>query len=149
MFSKNKNETSSKSHKNQEKPRIPSILSEDLHINGDLKTEGDIQLDGVIDGDIRTHSLTVGASAIVNGSIVAETINVSGTVNGTITGTVVVLASTAKIVGDIIHQSLAIEAGARIEGMCRHVDPDRAAELAGPTRPSLVVTEGSEEAEAS
>ena len=142
MFSRSKDEASNKALKKQEKPKVPSILSEDLRIIGDLKTDGDIQLDGHVDGDISTKTLTVGPDAVVNGAITGETIKVSGTVNGTITGTVVELTRTARVVGDILHHSLSIEAGAHLEGMCKHVEPT-------PVRPSLVVTETAEEASAS
>jgi cytoskeletal protein CcmA (bactofilin family) len=142
MFSRSKGETPDKALKKQEKPKVPSILSEDLRISGDLKTDGDIQLDGIVDGDISTHTLTVGPNATVNGAITGETIKIAGTVNGTITGKVVELTRSARVVGDILHQSLAIEAGAHIEGMCRHV-------AAEPVRPSLVITDTATADEAS
>lgn len=149
MFSKSKGGTPGKALKTQEKIKVPSILSADLHISGDLNTDGDIQLDGTIDGDITTNSLTVGPEAVVNGAIAGESVKVAGTVNGSIAGRVVELTSTARVTGDILHHSLSIEAGARIEGMCKHVDPDQKQTDQEPARPSLVVTETTEEATAS
>mgnify|MGYP003627720788 CR=1 FL=1 len=106
-------------------------------------TDGDIQLDGVVDGDISTRTLTVGAAAIVNGAITGETIRISGTVNGTITGMVVELAASARVTGDIYHESLAVEAGAHINGLCKRNSPKDAQREIG-TRPSLVVTDSPE-----
>ena len=37
------------------KPKIPSIISADLHILGNLKTDGDIQIDGIVDGDVESN----------------------------------------------------------------------------------------------
>ena len=37
-----------------------STLSTDIHIKGNVKTSGDIQISGTVDGDIRAHLLTVG-----------------------------------------------------------------------------------------
>ncbi|MEX2616609.1 MAG: polymer-forming cytoskeletal protein [Alphaproteobacteria bacterium] len=128
---------------NREKPKIPSILSEGIRIHGDIRTEGDIQLDGVIDGDIATATLTVGAAAVVNGGITGETIRISGTVNGTITAATVELTATARVTGDIFHESLSVEAGAHIEGLCKHTSPEQPRRDAG-SRPSLVVTDDPE-----
>lgn len=142
MFSRIKPNSSDKALKKKQKPPIPSILGKDLQIDGDLKTDGDIQLDGVVNGDVQTNVLTIGPDAVINGSIVADKVYVAGTVNGTITGRVVELSKSAKIIGDILHQSLAMEAGAHVEGMCRHVDPEHQQRIeSGLTRPSLVIDE--------
>ena len=42
---------------------IPSIISADLTILGDLISEGDVQVEGTVKGDIRSRSLTIGQSA--------------------------------------------------------------------------------------
>ena len=43
----------------QSKPAA-SILSEDLKVIGNIKTLGDIQVEGMVEGDIRAHLLTIG-----------------------------------------------------------------------------------------
>jgi cytoskeletal protein CcmA (bactofilin family) len=102
----------------------PSIISANLRVTGDLVSEGDIQIDGVIEGDVRSDSVTVGEYAVVSGGIEAQIINVSGTIKGQINGKVVQLSSTAKVTGDIVHESLSVEAGAFIQGLCRHVSAE-------------------------
>jgi cytoskeletal protein CcmA (bactofilin family) len=42
-----------------------SVLSSDLTIKGNLRTTGDIQIEGTVEGDIRAHLLTVGEGATV------------------------------------------------------------------------------------
>ena len=108
-----------------DKPKVPSIISAGLHIFGNMKADGDVQIDGVVDGDVESGSLTIGVSATVNGNVVGEIIRVAGTVNGDITGRVVELTLTARVTGDINHQSLAIEAGAFVQGLCRRIDPKK------------------------
>ena len=93
-----------------------SVLSSDLKITGNVKTSGDIQVEGVVDGDIRAHMLTVGESAIIKGEIVADDIVVNGRVVGRVRGLKVRLTSTARVEGDIIHKTIAIESGAHFEG---------------------------------
>ena len=100
----------------------PSIVSANLRVTGDLESEGDIQIDGHVEGDVRSNSVTVGEHAVVCGAILSQRVHVAGTVKGQINGRTVELARTAKVTGDIVHESLAIEAGAFIQGLCRHAD---------------------------
>ncbi len=102
----------------------PSIISDDLQITGTVVAEGEIQLDGQIEGDVRAGALTVGEKASIRGEIVAEQITVRGRVMGSVRGRQVTLASTARIEGDITHSALSVESGAFFEGHCRHdADP--------------------------
>jgi cytoskeletal protein CcmA (bactofilin family) len=99
-----------------------SVLSADLTITGNLKTTGDIQVEGVVEGDIRAHLLTVGESATIRGEIVADDIVVNGRVVGRVRGLKVRLTSTARVEGDIIHKTIAIESGAHFEGSVQRQD---------------------------
>jgi cytoskeletal protein CcmA (bactofilin family) len=102
----------------------PSVLSSDLTVVGNLRTTGDIQVEGTVEGDIRAHLLTVGESATIRGEIVADDIVVNGRVIGRVRGLKVRLTSTARVEGDIIHKTIAIESGAHFEGSVqRQEDP--------------------------
>ncbi len=91
---------------------------------GNLRTTGDIQVEGTVEGDIRAHLLTVGESATIRGEIVADDIVVNGRVIGRVRGLKVRLTSTARVEGDIIHKTIAIESGAHFEGSVqRQEDP--------------------------
>ncbi len=103
------------------KPAPPSILSTDLHIVGNLKSAGEIQVDGKIDGDIRTINLLVGETANIKGEIIADEVTVHGAVTGQIKARSVTLAKTAHVVGDILHENLSINAGAFLEGLCKRI----------------------------
>lgn len=99
-----------------------SVLSADLQISGNLRTSGDIVIEGVVDGDIRAHLLTVGESATIRGEIVADDIVINGRVIGRVRGLKVRLTSTARVEGDIIHKTIAIESGAHFEGSVQRQD---------------------------
>lgn len=101
---------------------VPSIVSGDMMIRGEIESAGEIQFDGEIDGDIRAKGLVIGESAKVVGEVVADKVRVAGTVEGAIRAVEVELAPSAFVKGDIIHTSLSIESGARFEGNCRHSD---------------------------
>ena len=102
-------------------PGMPSIISADLKIVGDLHCAGDIQVEGRVEGDIKSETVTVGEGAQVSGSIYADTVRVSGSVTGQIEASAVTLAKSANVSGAIIHETLSIEAGAHLEGNCRRM----------------------------
>jgi cytoskeletal protein CcmA (bactofilin family) len=104
-----------------------SVLSSDLTITGNLRTTGDIQVEGTVEGDIRAHLLTVGETATIRGEIVADDIVVNGRVIGRVRGLKVRLTSTARVEGDIIHKTIAIESGAHFEGSVQRQDDPLAA----------------------
>jgi cytoskeletal protein CcmA (bactofilin family) len=99
-----------------------SLLSADLHVTGNMKTTGDIQVEGTVEGDIRAHLLTIGESATIKGEVVADDVVVNGRVVGRVRGLKVRLTSTARVEGDIIHKTIAIESGAHFEGSVQRQD---------------------------
>ena len=107
------------------KTGVPSIISADMKIVGSIESAGDVQIDGTIEGDVASRTLTVSESASVRGLVSAETVRVSGTVRGGINAKSVTLTRTAKVEGDIVHQALAIESGAAFEGQCKRMNGDR------------------------
>ena len=102
----------------------PSVLSSDLTVTGNIRTEGDIQIEGTVEGDIRAHQLVIGDSATIRGEIVGDEVVVNGRVIGRVRGLKVRLTATARVEGDIIHKTIAIESGAHFEGSVqRQEDP--------------------------
>ena len=128
MFSKGNKQTAATmttEPKTVLKSGIPSIVSADMKIVGSVESAGDIQIDGVIEGDVSSRTLTVSDTATVRGSVAADTVRVAGTVKGGINAKSVTLTRTAKVEGDIVHQALAIESGASFEGQCKRMDGER------------------------
>lgn len=101
---------------------VPSIISADMLLRGNVNSGGEVQLDGALEGDIKAAMLIVGEKASVKGEIVCENVTIRGRVEGGIRARQVALAATAHIVGDILHSSLSVESGAHFEGNCRHSD---------------------------
>ena len=99
-----------------------SVLSSDLHITGNLKTTGDIQVEGTVEGDIRAHLLTIGETATIKGEVTADDVVINGRIVGRVRGLKVRLTSTARVEGDIIHKTIAIESGAHFEGSVQRQD---------------------------
>lgn len=117
-----------------------SLLSADLHVTGNMKTTGDIQVEGTVEGDIRAHLLTIGESATIKGEVSADDVIINGRIVGRVRGLKVRLTSTARVEGDIIHKTIAIESGAHFEGSVQRQDdplnPGRAKPGTAPVNPA-------------
>lgn len=117
MFSNKADKPGTKSA--PKRPAAPSILSANLKIVGNLVTDGEMQIDGTVNGDVSCGALTIGEGATVVGEVTAETIVVHGKIEGRIKAKRVQLSKTARVTGDIWHDSLSIDAGAYLDGHCR------------------------------
>ncbi len=93
-----------------------SLIAENVSVAGDLASDGEVQLDGALRGDLKVGHLSLGATGQVEGTIEAETVEVRGRVVGAITAQTVRLFATAQVEGDITHAQLAIDAGAQFSG---------------------------------
>lgn len=109
-----------------------SVLSSDLHVTGNMKTTGDIQVEGTVEGDIRAHMLVIGESATVKGEVVADDVVINGRIVGCVRGIKVRLTSSARVEGDIIHKTIAIESGAHFEGSVQRQDDPLAGKAKAP-----------------
>ena len=94
----------------------PSILSHDMHSVGKIFSTGEIQIEGRLDGDLRSHAVTIGEKAVVSGEVAGDTVTVFGQVKGTIRARQVYLCATSKVTGDVFNEALAIETGAQLNG---------------------------------
>lgn len=100
----------------------PSIIGSDVKIVGNLTAAGELQLDGIVEGDVKCGALTMGEHGQVAGSVTADTIVVRGRVEGKIRARSVRLEKTSRISGDVWHETLSIEAGAHIDGKFVHAE---------------------------
>lgn len=111
---------------------VPSIISADMTIRGDLKSQGDLHVEGTVLGDIDVGQLVVADGATIRGEIVAQGVRICGGVTGLIRARDVVLTATARVIGDIHHEVLSIEAGAQLEGQCRRLGDEKRPTAMGP-----------------
>ena len=96
----------------------PSLLGRDLIITGDIKTDGEVQVDGRLDGNLTAGTVTIGEQGAVNGKIVATMVHVRGKVTGKIDSTTIELSDTANVQADLIQDQLMISNGAFFDGKC-------------------------------
>jgi len=107
-----------------------SVISADLVVNGSLTSPGDIQIEGRVEGNVRSAGLVIGDQATITGDVFAEDLTVRGRIEGCIHARKVLLCSTCHVEGNILHEAFAVEAGAFFEGNCRHSDDPLAEPIA-------------------
>jgi cytoskeletal protein CcmA (bactofilin family) len=98
------------------KPLAASFIGGNVRLVGELVSDGDVQLDGSLQGEARVDRLTLGETGSVEGSIAGDSVEIRGRVRGQITARSVRLLGTADVEGDITHTEIVVEAGARFVG---------------------------------
>jgi len=99
-------------------PNKTAVLAADIVFQGNIQSEGDIELDGVIDGNVACRQLLIGRTGAVNGNVVAREVTVHGEVSGSIISQSVRLCASGKMMGSLSYERLAVEAGAYIDADC-------------------------------
>lgn len=111
---------------------MPSIVSRDMRVTGNLDTPGEVHVEGTVDGDISCAKLTIGATGAVNGHILAGTVRVHGRVQGEINAEEVFILNGSSVQGDVVQTLLEIAPGASFEGAIRRRPAPAAAAMLAP-----------------
>jgi len=100
--------------------KLPNIIGPETKIVGNIETNGDIRIDGNIDGNILSKGkVVVGSNGLVKGEISCSNAEIAGSLNGKITvGDLLSLKASSKVFGDIKTGKLSIEPGAIFSGTC-------------------------------
>ena len=98
------------------KARVASLISADITVEGNVTGDGELQIDGVVRGEVRVGKLTIGDTGHVEGAVIADAVEVRGRVVGALTAKQIRLYGTAYVDGDITHEQLAMETGAFFQG---------------------------------
>ncbi len=102
--------------KNKAKQFRPSLLGKDIQVNGKIITKGELQIDGVVQGEIEALKLVIEQSAKIVGSVSSDDLVIKGRIIGPVYGKKVRFGATARVEGDTFHETIAIEDGAYYEG---------------------------------
>jgi len=105
-------------------------------VEGSLQSDSEVQIDGLVKGDVRVERLTIGETGRIEGQVAAETAEVRGRVVGAIIAKQVRLFSSASVEGDITAEQLAIEPGASFEGRSIKLQRPKPAPAATPASPA-------------
>ncbi len=96
-------------------------IGQSTSLRGDVTSEGNFRIDGILEGTIRTKGkVVIGPKGTINGDVFCQNADIEGTIKGKITvDHLLTLKSSAKIHGDIIVNKLSIEPGATFTGSCQ------------------------------
>ncbi|MEI6764999.1 MAG: polymer-forming cytoskeletal protein [Bacteroidota bacterium] len=102
-----------------ESPAI-NIIGNGTIIKGDIKSNGDMRIDGTLIGSVNAKGkVVIGPTGNVEGEIICLNGDFSGNVKAQVSVTELLqLKATSRLTGDIVTGKLAIEPGAKFSGSC-------------------------------
>jgi len=97
-----------------------NIISPGTRIEGEIYSNGDIRIDGVVDGFVNTKAkVVIGPKGMVKGELTCDSADVTGKIDGKLTvKNELYLKSSAYITGELNTHKLVVESGAFINGNC-------------------------------
>lgn len=100
--------------------RLPNIIGAGTKITGDIETNGDLRVDGIIEGNIQSKGkLVLGQNGSIKGTIKCANAEISGKFDGKVeVSELLSLRSTSNFKGDMVIAKLSIEPGAIFNGNC-------------------------------
>jgi cytoskeletal protein CcmA (bactofilin family) len=98
-----------------------NVIGEGTSIQGDIQSNGDIRIDGVLKGNLTTQGkLVIGGNGMIQGEIQCKNAEINGNIEGKITvNELLTLKASATVQGDMITKKLAIEPNAIFSGTCQ------------------------------
>ncbi|MEI6498983.1 MAG: polymer-forming cytoskeletal protein [bacterium] len=91
-----------------------TIIGINVSLKGNLYNKGSIQVNGNIEGEIKSdENLTIGETAVITGPVFANTVEVSGEINGIVEASErLEINPTGRIYGNIKAKTLIVKQGA-------------------------------------
>ena len=93
-------------------------IAQGTRIKGDVETDGDLRIDGTLEGSIVSKGkLVVGNSGKIIGDIKCQNANISGAIEGNmLVSEMLTVSSTGQFSGDLTYGKMSVEPGAQLEG---------------------------------
>jgi len=93
-------------------------IAQGTKIKGDVETEGDLRIDGSLEGSIISKGkLVVGSTGEVKGEIKCVNANISGKVQGQmVVAEMLAVTASGFFSGDMTYGKMSVEPGAQLEG---------------------------------
>jgi cytoskeletal protein CcmA (bactofilin family) len=101
----------------------PSVLAADLVVTGVIATEGALEINGRVEGEVAADALIVGRGGTIAGKVRAGRADIHGMLQGDLVCSALVLRSTSRLRADMTCASLTVETGAEVEGSLRRPAP--------------------------
>ena len=119
------------SRDNEQQKDVETIIGATVKVDGNFTVSGDVVVEGHVAGTLKTSKdLRVGEGAVIKADIEAANVFVAGEIRGHVKSNgKIELAPTAKIIGNVETQTIAVAHGAILHGkvtMAGHEMPPEA-----------------------
>ena len=104
------------SAKTASKTMKPSIISEGFEFIGEVRSQGDLTVDGILRGTLSLNTVLVGAGGVLEGDVSCNRMCVKGMFSGNLECMDLIVGSDAVVDGNIAFQSITIQRGGIIKG---------------------------------
>jgi cytoskeletal protein CcmA (bactofilin family) len=120
MFKNNNKESGTMTKTTEGVSSSINLIGAGTVIEGDIRSNGDIRIDGTVYGSVTSKAkVVIGTTGVIEGDVNSQNADVSGTIKGKTTiSELLFLKSTSKIIGDIVTGKLVVEVGATFTGSC-------------------------------
>ncbi|MCR9172465.1 MAG: polymer-forming cytoskeletal protein [bacterium] len=97
-----------------------NVIVEGSKVVGDMITESNLRIDGIVEGNVTVASkIVIGKTGQINGNLTCGDADIEGKIDGLIkVEGLLTLRSSARIVGEITTSKLQVEEGANFSGNC-------------------------------
>jgi cytoskeletal protein CcmA (bactofilin family) len=104
----------------EEPSNLHNTIINGTEIVGDINSNGDIRLDGLLKGNLHVKGkVVIGQTGVLEGVIHCKNSDIFGKVEGKImVSELLALKSTSNFKGDVITNKLSIEPGCKFSGTC-------------------------------
>ena len=111
MFLKNSNLFS-----DSKKNSTLSIIGEGIDFSGEINTEGNIHIDGIMRGLIKANEVVIGPNGEFDGEIIADILIINGNIKGKFTIKNLHIRKDGLLQGRAKYESLVVDIGGKIQG---------------------------------
>lgn len=94
----------------------PSIISEGFEFIGEIRSSGYLTIDGIVRGTLSLHSIQIGATGVLDGNVICDTMNVKGNFSGSLECRDLTIGSRAVVDGNVSFKSITIQRGGVVKG---------------------------------
>jgi cytoskeletal protein CcmA (bactofilin family) len=122
---------------------VPSIIAGDMDILGNLISDGTVDIEGCVQGNVKGQTVFIRKGGRVLGDVQGEVLHIHGQVKGLVKARDVHLYATCRVEGTIMHELLSIEDGAFVDGKFKRTqkNAERSGQFAEHHSPKLAASE--------
>ena len=110
------------SKENNQKPNAMerNILAKNTKVIGDLTSEGDFRIDGLLEGTLTTKGrVIIGVDGTISGKVFCDNADIEGKFSGELkVNKMLTIKASASIYGDVVLGKLSVEPGATFNASC-------------------------------